>query len=1113
MISYRHVATFGTAHSGWLSGIADLAMARVGGTWLLFAVNATGGVSSHRLEGADRALVPVQVQEFPAHLTYGAMPQLTVLEMPTGYRLLLEGMAGAGVAELSVAASGGLGGIGQLFPADIIGPRLSASGQIVTEGGRFLFSARPEALTLEVHRIADNGGLVPVSSVAMPPAAEGAGASLDKVIAMTVDGQRLLVAASGLGNFVSTHTLGADGGLGRGALHAAAEGVGYDIPSDIAALQFGAHSFVVVAAAASSSLSVFRVGRDGGLTITDHVIDELTTRFQSVTALATVAVEGRGFVIAGGADGGISLFTLLPNGRLIHLDTILDTAGTTLSRISAIEAQAVDGRIALVVASAGETGITQFAIDPGALGATGIAGAGAAAGTARDDMLVAAAATTALSGGAGDDILVTGNADIALTGGEGADLFAVTRFDGRVTITDFEPGIDRLDLSMLGMIRSVWQLNFAPQAWGMRILYGNSILDVRTRSGEGLSPLDFGNAMFPVSHYWLPPPDPVAIEPPPATVGRHLFGTEGPDQLIGAGGADMIDAREGDDTVSGGGGADTIGAGAGHDQLRGGDGADRMQGGEGNDTLLGDGESDVLSGDDGADFLDGGADGDTLRGGAGDDLVHGGAGADRLDGDGGNDILSGDDGNDHLEDRLGDNRLIGGTGNDTLIAGDGADQLWGGDGNDLLHGGGGNDVLQGQGGNDSLWGGGGNDRIEALAGSNALQGEDGNDTLIAGIGADALRGGAGHDILQGGAGHDQLWGEDGTDVLDAEAGDDRLDGGRGDDVLLGRDGDDILTDLWDNNRLQGDGGDDSLRTGGGRDRLSGGLGNDLLLGGAGNDALSGDAGNDRLLGEAGDDLIQDMSGVNRLDGGTGHDRLIAGTGHDTLLGGDGNDSLRAGAGNDRLDGGAGNDTLSEEAGNDVLTDPSGNNFLWGGAGQDRLTGGTGTDRLSGDAGHDTLQGGAGDDQVRGGTDRDQLWGGIGNDAIWGDSGDDLLCGETGLDTLWGGTGRDILIGGAGADLLSGGADADVFCFRALSDSAGTAPDRITDFRAGTDDIDLRAFRVRYRDDDGFTGARQVRWHSAGAETHVTVDVTGDRQADFLLRLTGRINLDPDDFLL
>lgn len=1087
MISSRHVVTYGTTQQRWLSDVTDLALVQTAGQWLLCAVNALGGISSYRIADPLAPLVRGLTAGFPAGFTYHAQPSLTVLGGDGSARLLVGGMSGAGVAGLTIDGMGRLGTLGQLFPADRIGARLSASAPLVTEQGQFLVSARPDRLTIEVNRITPDGSLSAVSSADLPRPAGAAGASLDRIATLEVDGQRLVVAISGLGDFISTHAVGADGTLRAGSVRTAAEGTGYHVPSGLEVLQVGGRSFVVVAGNASSSLSVFRLDRTGALTATDHVLDEATTRFQSVTALATAVVDGRGFVIAGGADGGISVFALTPDGRLLHLQTIADTAGTTLDRISAIEAVTIAGKIVLLVTSAGETGVTQLAIDPGAVGSTAMAGSGRVAGTARDDLLVAGSATTGLSGGAGDDILVTGRTGITLSGGAGADILALTRFDGRIVITDYEPGIDRLDLSMLGMIRSTLQLTFAPQAWGTLIVYGNTIVEIRSRDGTPLAPGDFGDEMFPIAHYLLPRLAPVkAADTPLSTTGKWIFGTDGPDQLLGAGAADQIQAGAGNDTVSAGGGGDTVQGQGGNDLLRGGEGADQLLGQAGHDSLFGDGGNDSLWGHEGCDLLYGGLGQDDLRGGTGDDRLYGGAGKDCLYGESGNDTLSGEDDDDLLEDLLGDNHLLGGAGGDSLVAGSGLDSLWGGDGNDLLRGGSGADMLNGGSGQDSLWGGDDGDH---------LFGEDGND------------------LLDGGGG---------SDLLDGGAGDDRLEGGLGNDTLHGQ------------------AGNDGLRGGSGADRMCGGAGGDTLWGGAGADGLWGNAGNDRSWGEDGDDLIEDYSGNNLSDGGRGNDRLLAGAGRDTLRGGAEQDLLRGGGGGDLLDGGLGNDSLWGDAGNDRLIDLRGNNLMRGGLGNDSMTAGVGNDRMFGDGGQDSLTGGAGRDALRGGLGNDRLSGQAGNDSLWGDGGADLLYGGTGDDTLtggagsdrlrgdagqdlllgeaqrdwlWGGAGRDTLAGGGGSDLIWGGADADVFRFVRPGDSAPAAPDIIQDFRAGSDRLDLRGLGLRYIDNGDFSAARQLRWHHASSETRVMADLDGDGRADLVVRLLDQIDLDRGDFLL
>ncbi|MFC7704777.1 M10 family metallopeptidase C-terminal domain-containing protein [Plastorhodobacter daqingensis] len=78
-------------------------------------------------------------------------------------------------------------------------------------------------------------------------------------------------------------------------------------------------------------------------------------------------------------------------------------------------------------------------------------------GGAGDDVLFGGAGDDRLDGGAGNDRLIAGPGTDVLTGGAGADVFVfasaeeIGRGATRDRITDFERGIDRIDLSALGM--------------------------------------------------------------------------------------------------------------------------------------------------------------------------------------------------------------------------------------------------------------------------------------------------------------------------------------------------------------------------------------------------------------------------------------------------------------------------------------------------------------------------------------------------------------------------------------------------------------------------------------------------------------------------------------
>ena len=137
-----------------------------------------------------------------------------------------------------------------------------------------------------------------------------------------------------------------------------------------------------------------------------------------------------------------------------------------------------------------------------------------------------------------------------------------------------------------------------------------------------------------------------------------ILGTDGPDDLTGTAGPDVIITGAGADRVTGLGGNDLICSGAGNDVVFGGAGADRLIGGLGNDAL---------NGQAGADLLVGGQGGDVLQGGPGVDRLFGEGGADRLLGGPEDDVLAGG---------AHDDTLDGGGGSDSLAGGPGVDRLY-----------------------------------------------------------------------------------------------------------------------------------------------------------------------------------------------------------------------------------------------------------------------------------------------------------------------------------------------------------------------------------------------------------------------------------------------------
>ena len=1153
MLSYRHVATYLGNKIPFVTSITDMKSFQTPDGYALYTVTQLGGgIAAYRFTAADQ---PIQLLSSRA---YG--PGMSYLDKPSAALVTLGEKTLVFGAGLTNALGTGfrLGGDGALGESQALSAGLGADvtllGSFETPLGDFLYSARNNRTAFDTWRVNEDGSISHVALAALPWIPGAQGTEINDMEVVAVGDRNFMLSASALGNYVAIQAIAGNGAIGRAQVLWSDRGDGLAAPTHIGTVTVAGVTYLIVGSSQSSSLTTMRIGYDGALQPVDHIVDELTTRFSGATALETVMLDGRAFVFVGGHDDGISVFTVMPNGRLLFLATLADTNDRTLADVSAISAVAIDGSIALFVSSRTERGLTHLVFDPGQIGDTRTVEAGSVTGTAGSDLLRAGTGTTAIRGGDGNDILISGSDPVELHGGDGADLFVIMPVGGEVVIGDFQLGIDRLDLSNLGMIRSTMQLSWRWQWDGIKILFGDTVLVIRTRDGVTLQASDFTNSLFPVAHYQPPemPGNLIGTEANDTLsaggAGSYIYGLAGHDMLTGGGGNDTVTGGWGDDTLVGGAGHDRLMGDMGHDLMRGGegndeilggDGMDTIHGGAGNDRIFGQAGNDVIYGDDGDDHIEDWAGLNQIWGGAGNDAIASGAGHDRIAGDAGRDTIWGGAGNDQIWGGTGDDSLIGGLGNDTLYGSSENDFLDGGDGNDLLDGGYGSDTIWGGKGNDRLLGGVGPDRLFGGIGLDTMWGMIGNDQLFGGLGDDRMFGGDGNDLLRGEAGNDALAGDAGNDLLFGGLGNDTLYGNADNDRLYGEAGNDLLFGGYGNDSLWGHDGNDTLHGQVGADQMVGGAGHDLLLGqdgydriwgGLDNDRLEGGNGNDLLMGEAGNDLLFGGMHNDTLNGGPDHDRLFGGDGNDLLLGQDGddimagengNDTLRGGAGSDQMLGGNGNDVLSGELGNDRIQGGNGNDWILGGLGDDLLHGNQGSDSISGGFGDDTIHGGSenvllygdqGDDQLDGGMGWDTLNGGIGNDRLTDLMGNNRMLGGAGNDTLIAGGGNDTLEGGMGHDLMTGGAGADVFLFSAALVLDGSI-DRITDFGNGNDRIDLRGLNLSFVGDAAFSAAGQVRSWSGASGGMVAIDLNGDGNADLTIALGAHGAADAGDFLL
>ncbi|MBW7920522.1 MAG: DUF4214 domain-containing protein [Rubellimicrobium sp.] len=469
----------------------------------------------------------------------------------------------------------GLGADARLWWADLPGDLLAGTtpldfgGRTITAlaalalpgGGDALYTTDLGSNAITLWRRDPDGTLhetgtitVPWGTTTAPPVPPpGSGAEIVAPQVFATAAGNWLVTAETRGASLSLWHLGPDGAATSAGRLTAAEGLAVGLPSALAVTQAGGRDFILVGAAGSGSLTVVELTAAGDMVIRDHVLDDRATRFGGLSVLQAVQAGGQTLVLAGGADDGLTLMSLLPSGRLVHLETLADSTGLTLANPLALVVHVAGGNIIVDVAGEGETGQSRLALPLAALG----------------DVLQAGDAGGTLSGGAGGDILIDGPGSDVLQGGAGADTFVLGP-DGRPdTILDFTLGEDMIDLSAWGRIRDPGALSIRRiNGGGVEISHGEEVLQVFSGTARPLQVTDFNAAnLLGLDHVpiipatpWQPPP-----EGPDWPLLPHL---PGPGRLFaGLPGDDVVAGTSGDDVMFGGGGRDRLSGGAGDDLI------------------------------------------------------------------------------------------------------------------------------------------------------------------------------------------------------------------------------------------------------------------------------------------------------------------------------------------------------------------------------------------------------------------------------------------------------------------------------------------------------------------------------------------------------------------
>lgn len=607
-----------------VSRITDLVLGPDGG--LYATTNYDGWISAWDIDGT--ALIQIGQSAHTANLTAGAVPGLTFITKNGAPALLSGGHNSGNMAVHRFDGTGDFDSLNNLgSDSRFAGPFVQPTSVTLNNGDVMVYGGIANSGGI-AHIRFDDGTLLNTDTTASP--------HITALTSGTVGGASYLFTASATDIEVSTWAVATDGTLAKRGTIAPLDGLWISAPTAIAATVIEGTTYLVLAAAGSGSLSVLQVGSDGALGVVDHLLDDRHTRFAGATSVETVIHDGLTYVIAGGADDGISVYVMLPGGRLVPRAHIADTAESTLANISALAVQSRGAGIDIFAASGTEPGLTRLFYDA--------ANAQLFAGT--DD-------AETLNGAAGDDILFDGAGQDTLFGGDGADTFVMARDDETDLIMGFALGIDSIDLSGWTGLRSVNQLFFTSTSDGIRITYGDEVLVITSDDGSSIAAADLpetdllGGTRIPQviepgepGPVTDPPPlpdrpiyDPPSIPDDPAETGIERLGTPEDDVLPGSAFGDTIWGLAGRDTLNGADGNDILYGGTGKDRISGGDGDDLLIGGGGRDTGWqtesgSSANADKLFGQNGDDKLWGGAGSDRLSGGAGNDTLWGGSGRD-----------------------------------------------------------------------------------------------------------------------------------------------------------------------------------------------------------------------------------------------------------------------------------------------------------------------------------------------------------------------------------------------------------------------------------------------------------------------------------------------------
>ena len=510
--------------AGLTSGLVDLAVLEIGDRSVLYALSRSENLLIDLERASDGALSIANALALTGTFAAGSDPSVDHVVLGNGASVLtLAGLSEADGQAVTLSADGTLGtqialsGVGTLAAAqslDLSGTEGMISGG--AEGGLNLFTGAGAGFGW---------------TASLPDTADSYLGDVTDLLTFTIGAQTFVGTVSTSESGVNLARV-TNAGLAQTGALGPAQALPVSAPEDLDVLQRLGETHLVVASSGSSSLST--------LALADHILDSDVSAFGGARAVATQQNGDVVYVAAGGDEGGISLLTMLPGGRLVHLDTVADDNVLSLERITSVEMSISGSALQIFASSSLVYDVTRLTFDTTTQGSVFIADnlGNGASGMALDDQVIGSDVAELLSGGAGRDILLDGAGMDTLTGGLGEDLFVFSPDGTLDVVADFQRGVDRLDLSAFDLLYDVSQLSLTPESDGATLVHGEETIRIFTAEATPLTIGELTNA------------DILNVDRPPyLAAAQDLGGGSGADRLTGGQGADTLIGNGGDDTL------------------------------------------------------------------------------------------------------------------------------------------------------------------------------------------------------------------------------------------------------------------------------------------------------------------------------------------------------------------------------------------------------------------------------------------------------------------------------------------------------------------------------------------------------------------------------------